>query len=40
MYNSVGVEKIPRLFNLQILQTDIPEKNSVKKEKTKNTRAT
>ena len=37
MYNSVGVKK-PRLYNLQILPTDIWEKKLVKKEKTKNTR--
>ena len=40
MYNSVGVKKKNRLHNLQILQTDIFEKNFVKKEKTKNTCAT
>ena len=32
--------KKPRLYNLQILQTDIWGKSSVKKENTKNTRAT
>ena len=36
MYNSVGVKKKNRLYNLQILLTDIWEKNSVKNEKTKN----
>ena len=39
VYNSVGVGK-KRLYNLQILQTDIRGKNSTKKENTKNARAT
>ena len=34
------MKKNNRLYNLKILQTDIWEKNSVKKEKMKNTRAT
>ena len=39
IYNSVGVKK-KRLSDFQILQTDIREKNSVKRENAKNTRAT
>ena len=33
MYNSVGVKENPRLYNLQILQTDIWEKKFCKKRK-------
>ena len=39
IYNSVGVKK-HRGYNLQIVQTDIWEKNLVKNEKTKSPRAT
>ena len=40
IYIILLVWKKPRLYNLQILQTDIWGKNSVKKEKMENTRAT